>query len=161
MSKRILFIACGLIVAYAAVYFGDQLRQFSYATEVPIFVAGCWVLFIVAAYFAGTTWFLVIREVVEFGDWYRDDDDIAPLAACSVSLVALAFGFLASPFTTHGSYPWQWASMWAIGLVVALVPSAFVVLGVVLDILDERRENKRMKIPEQPDNVTRLPRRDK
>jgi hypothetical protein len=145
-STRIFVITLGLIVAYFAVYFGDGMYVLAMADlNVPKAVPtpaliGIGLLAIVLTIVGGFLWFAFMIAVLNEEE--VTDSQSAVLTAFMLWGLSCVFGVLAGPFTNYGAYPWSWASKWVVLLLVALVPVAFVLHGVVLDIASNRREHK-------------------
>lgn len=140
MKERSAVVAFGFILAYAAIYAGDDARSF-------ISTAREWVatLAIEGVVFAGVL-------ALVFGGFYArsrmegaDPDEVGAAIHAVMFLVPVAFVYdaLAMPFTRDGAAPWNWTSGWVFILVVAVIPCAEVIFYVIVEALEQRAERKR------------------
>lgn len=147
MSRRILLVCLALLVGYFAVYAGDGMHVIAAAdisaprgeasgAAIPV-VLGT----LVVATIAMLAWFVTtVSFVIDWDD--AKDDSATAVAALAFICAAMVFGTLAGPFTHYGAYPWYWTSKWDFLLFLAFVPMVIVVHGIVVDIIEARRERK-------------------
>jgi len=119
MFQRIFIAVLSMLVAYAAVYFGNGLHEVWIVSNSGsndrflIFVTG-----LIVAVLGMILWGVTVFEVVENIETSTTNIYVAAVAFILISAI---FGLLAQPFT-FGPYPWQWVSMWDIVVVLAPIP---------------------------------------
>lgn len=161
LSGKILGVILALMLAYAAVYFGDGLRlQFSHLSVALNFEetaknAGAGALLIALGVFCagGWVWYRAMRKLV------RDMDEsqhpwFLVQASLSLIITAACFGIFANPFASFGPYPWRWSSILDVFLLLAAVPLIFVIHGIVREATDARGGKK--PLPRSDSTVTKL-----
>ena len=119
--ERPVYLVLGLVLAYLAVWLGDELLTNLLAIMSGIAAIGC-------------------------GVWYwlnqYDESSAPPMAAIVWVLAAAFFGWVAEPMTEFGYIPIYWRTPWLLVLVVGMIPAVLEVVELVHDIRIERKLNK-------------------
>ena len=147
ISLRIVFIALALVIGYFAIYFGDGIHVFAAAdlalpkdksTGLVVFVI---IGSIILTFFGGFAWFVAIAALAD-NEENTCDIEYVILSSAAFVLLGAVFGVIAGPFSNYGPYPWYWASMLDVLLLIALVPMVMAVHGLVIEIIADARARK-------------------
>ena len=147
ISNRVIIIVVGLVLSYLAAYFGDGINaiiRLNWNLEgSPVFSVILGVITAVVAIIGFIILTAVLKDIffLERSAINKDDKDGEALGSLfSAIVLTCVFGVLAEPFTNYGPYPWYWISKWAWLLVVAFVPTIFVIKYLIFDVAQARRE---------------------
>lgn len=149
--NRILILAMGLIIGFAAIYFGDGLRGWWTDYNVSKAIStltndeearGIFVIFAVAAclVLGSVSWCYAMRDLSDGNPIDGRSPKKSFQAAGALIFFCALFGTLAAPFSFYGPYPWQWASMWDVIPLFALMPT--VLLGYAIVTISSREEQE-------------------
>lgn len=145
ISIRIMATVIGLVMAYAAVYFGEGLHL--WWVSIPDGLENApknWVWFVlfvisVASFAGGSVFWGIFMKTLLVDLKGTRSYNSALFATLPLLGSAFAFGIVVGPFTTWGPWPLAWASTWDILLVVGVIPLAFVIHGIIADVMEKQR----------------------
>jgi hypothetical protein len=139
MPKRFMLLFAGVVVAYFAIYTGDNVHMWvvtdSALPRGERYDAKVWsiLLCLILGIVGIILWVVTMVRLLEEDGKYSSN----VTAVCGMfELICLSFffGTMAAPFSNYGIYPWYWTSGWDWLPLLALVPTALAAYEMLSEI---------------------------